>query len=310
MSKIIVVGSSNTDMVVRANKMPVPGETVLGGEFLISSGGKGANQAVAIARLGGGVTFITKIGKDIFGLELLKQFEKEGIHIDFVFRHKSKPTGVALITVGDNAENAIIVAPGANAFLKKKDINKAIDEIKKAAIVLIQLEIPINTVNHIVMLARKYDKKVILNPAPAQKLSDELYASLYVITPNETEAEILTGVKVIDDLSARKAALLLRERGVQNVVITMGASGAYIHSDEVSEIVPGCKVKAKDTTAAGDTFNGVLALGLSNGVGLRGAVEFANKAASLAVTKYGSQSSIPFLADLEMGLTNDVKEEL
>ncbi|QTE22835.1 ribokinase [Polaribacter cellanae] len=300
MSKIIVVGSSNTDMVIKTNHIPIPGETVLGGNFFMNSGGKGANQAVAIARLGGDVTFITKIGRDVFGKESLKKFKEEGINIDFTVTHKSKPSGIALVTLGDNAENSIVVAPGANNSLKKKNINKAIDEIKKAEIILIQLEIPLKIVKHVIELGRKYGKKVILNPAPGKKLEDVLYRNLFAVTPNETEAEIMTDVKVVDEQSAKKAALVLRSKGVKNVIITLGSKGAYLCSDEFSGIISGYQVIAKDTTAAGDTFNGAFAIGISKGLSIKETIKFANKAASLAVTKLGAQSSIPYLEDLEV----------
>jgi ribokinase len=299
MTKIIVIGSSNTDMVIKTDHIPVPGETVMGGEFFMNSGGKGANQAVAVARLGGDVTFITKVGRDVFGDELLRNFAKEKINTDYAVVHKSKPSGVALITLGDNAENSIVVAPGANNSLKKKDINKAIEEIKNAEIILIQLETPLKVVKHAVALGKEYSKKVILNPAPGMKLEDEIYRDLFAITPNETEAEIMTGVKVIDEDSAKKAALILRNKGVENVVITLGIKGAYLYSDEFSEIISGYQVKAKDTTAAGDTFNGAFAIGVSKGMPIKETIKFANKAASIAVQKLGAQSSIPYLNQIE-----------
>ncbi len=307
MSKIIVVGSSNTDMVIKTNRIPTSGETVLGGKFFMNPGGKGANQAVAVARLGGETVFITKIGRDIFGVELLKKFKEEGVDTEFVSLHKSKPSGVALITLGGNAENSIVVSPGANNKLKKKNINKALDEIKKSEIILIQLEIPLKIVEHVIAIGKEYGKKVILNPAPGQKLKDELYENLFAITPNETEVEILTGVKVIDLESAKKAAAILRKKGVANVVITMGDKGAYVSSKEFSDIIPGYKVKANDTTAAGDTFNGAFAVAINRGDSLNEAVKFANRAASLAVKKFGAQSSIPYLKDLDLLIRKEIK---
>ena len=300
MPKIIVVGSSNTDMVIKTDHIPVPGETVLGGKFFMNPGGKGANQAVAVARLGEEVVFITKIGRDVFGVELLKKIKKEGISTEFAAIHKSKPSGVALITLGENAENSIVVSPGANKKLKKKNINKALDEIKKADIILIQLEIPMKIVEHVIAISKTYGKKIILNPAPGQKLKDELFESLFAITPNEIEAEIITGIKVVDLDSAKKAAIILRDKGVTNVIITMGEKGAYVFSKEFSGIISGHKVEAKDTTAAGDTFNGAFAVAINRGDALDEAVKFANKAASLAVKKFGAQSSIPYLKDMDL----------
>ena len=300
MPKIIVVGSSNTDMVIKADHIPRPGETVLGGNFFMNPGGKGANQAVAISRLGGEAVFITKIGRDVFGVEILNKFREEGIDTEFVAIHKSKPSGVALITLSKKAENSIVVSPGANNKLKKKNINIALEEIKKAEIILIQLEIPLKIVEHVIAIGMEYGKKVILNPAPGQKLKDGLYKDLFAITPNETEAELLTGIKIVDIKSAKKAANILRNKGVYNVIITMGEKGAYLASNDFSDIISGYKVETKDTTAAGDTFNGAFVVAINQGDQIKEAVKFANKAASLAVKKFGAQSSIPYLKDLDL----------
>ena len=301
MLKIIVVGSSNTDMVIKAKYIPAPGETILGGDFFMNPGGKGANQAVAVARLGGNITFISKIGKDAFGQQTLKGLQKEGINTAFIAIDDSMPSGVALITINNNAENAIVVAPGANSTLNKTDINRAMHLIEAADIILLQLEIPIKIVEYVAKLGAQLGKKVILNPAPAQELSDEVYRKLYAITPNETEAEILTGVKVIDELTATKAAQILRAKGVQLVIITMGAKGAFVESDTYSKTVHVQEVIAMDTTAAGDTFNGALAVGLSNNLDIESAVIFANKAAAITVTRLGAQSAIPYLSELKLG---------
>lgn len=299
MKQIIVVGSSNTDMVIRARHIPEPGETILGGEFFMNPGGKGANQAVAAARLGGNVTFIAKVGKDIFGEKAIQGFIKEGIITEYIAVDDSKPSGIALITVDDKAENSIVVASGANNTIIKQDIDKAIEQIKKADIILLQLEIPVNIVEYVAEAGKKYGKKVILNPAPAQKLTDRLYYSLYMITPNETEAEILTGIKVTDIKSAEKASGILRAKGVEIVIITMGEKGAYIFTDKISKLIPGRKVKAIDTTAAGDTFNGALAVAIADNKEIEEAVKFANIAASISVTRLGAQSSAPYLKDME-----------
>ena len=299
MSNIIVVGSSNTDMVIKAKYIPAPGETILGGDFFMNPGGKGANQAVAVARLGGEVTFISKIGKDMFGQQTLEGLQQEGINTDFIAIDDSMPSGVALITISNNAENAIVVAPGANNTLLKADINRAMPLIEAADIILLQLEIPIKIVEYVAKLGAQLGKKVILNPAPAQELSDKIYRRLYAIIPNETEAEILTGVKVIDELTATKAAQILRDKGVQLVIITMGAKGAFVQSDTYSKLVHGQEVIAMDTTAAGDTFNGALAVGFSKSMDIESAVTFANKAAAITVTRLGAQSAIPYLSELK-----------
>jgi len=298
--KIVVIGSSNTDMVVQSEHLPSPGETVLGGRFIMNPGGKGANQAVAAARLGGAVTFIANVGDDVFGQEAVKGFQANGINTDFVRIDKESPSGVALIMVDEQGENCISVALGANATMQKTDIDRAKEVIKQASFVLIQLEIPIEVVEYASELAHQAGVRVVLNPAPAQLLSDDLLALLYIITPNETEAELLTGVKVENEATAGKAAHVLKARGVAIVVITMGAKGAYVQSDQEDQLVPCPKVQAVDTTAAGDTFNGALVTGLSEGMSLIKAIAFANKAAAYAVTKMGAQASVPSRNDIEI----------
>lgn len=292
--KILVVGSSNTDMVIKTHNFPAPGETILGGRFLMNAGGKGANQAVAAARLGGMVTFVGKIGDDIFGKQAVQQLEDEGINVDFVAVDAENPSGVALITVDKKGENSIVVAPGSNGTLSSADFDKAIAELDDSEFVLMQLEIPIPTVEHIARMAAKKQKKVVLNPAPAAALTDELLQNLYIITPNETEAELLTGIKVSDEQSALKAALVLNGKGVQIVIITMGSAGAFLLSNGKSEIISAPKVEVVDTTAAGDTFNGALVVALSEGKTIQDSIAFANKAASISVTRIGAQSSVPF----------------
>lgn len=296
--EIVVIGSSNTDMVVKSGHLPSPGETVLGGHFIMNPGGKGANQAVAAARLGGAVTFIANVGDDVFGQEAVKGFQSHGINSDFVGIDKGSPSGIALIMVDDQGENCISVALGANAAIQTADIDRARKVIGQASYVLIQLEIPIDVVEHAVELARQADIKVVLNPAPAQLLSDDILSSLHMITPNETEAELLTGIKVDDEISARSAANALQEKGIDIVVITMGSLGAYVLSKELDQLIPCPSVKAVDTTAAGDTFNGALVVGLAEGMGLMEAVEFANKAAAFSVTIMGAQASTPSRDDL------------
>lgn len=294
MSKIIVIGSSNTDMVIKSRKLPLPGETLLGGIFLMNPGGKGANQAVSAARLGGNVTFVTKIGNDMFGNEALNGFNTAKINTRYIVRDPDNPSGVALINVDEDGENSIVVAPGANGTLIPNDIRSDVFETGRQDIFLMQLEIPVDTVKYAAEKASAKGNRVILNPAPACWLSDNLFKCIYLITPNETEAGILTGIEVFDPTSARQAAEKLREKGVKNVVITMGGAGAYILSGTVSIMIPGIKVKAVDTTAAGDVFNGALAVAISEGQDIVTAVNFANKAASISVTRMGAQASAPF----------------
>jgi ribokinase len=294
MSGIKVIGSSNTDMVIKSKKLPAPGETLLGGTFMMNPGGKGANQAVAAARLGGNVTFVTKIGNDIFGSEAAELFSKEKINTKYIVKDAVNPSGVALINVDENGENSIVVAQGSNGTLSAGDINDEVFGTDDSDIFLMQLEIPVETVAFAAKKASANGNRVILNPAPACLLPDDLFRNLYLITPNETEAYILTGIEVNDTASAEAAARNLLEKGVRNVVITMGASGAYMLSDNISLMIPGFPVKAVDTTAAGDVFNGALAAALSEGSDISDAVAFANRAASISVTRMGAQASAPY----------------
>ena len=296
--KIVVIGSTNTDMVIKTSHLPLPGETILGGEFLMNPGGKGANQAVAASRLGGDVAFISKTGNDIFGEQSVENLSREGVNTENIVVDQENPSGVALITVDSRAENCIVVAPGSNMTLKPDDIDKAIKQIEMADIVLLQLEIPIETVEYAAQIAFRNEKRVILNPAPAQKLSDSILKTIYILTPNETEAEILTGVKVTNTDTAKKAAQILLKKNVEIVIITMGANGAFVHTNSLSELIPAPEVKAVDTTAAGDTFNGALAVAVSEGFNIREAVQFANKAASIAVTRLGAQTSTPYRSEV------------
>ena len=300
MSRILVIGSSNTDMVIKTEKLPAPGETILGGTFLMNPGGKGANQAVAAARLGGKVTFITKRGNDLFGNQAVGLLMREGIHTQYIVKDMELPSGVALITVDSTGENSIVVAPGSNGNLLQEDIPTAIFETTKYEILLLQLEIPINTVEYSAVAASEKGIKVILNPAPARRLSDNLLMHTWLITPNETEAEIITGVKITDIPSAEKAAEIIMKRGVKNVIITLGEAGAYIKSENFTGLIPGIKVIPVDTTAAGDVFNGALAVALSEGKVLNEAVVFANKAASISVTRMGAQASAPYRNEIQL----------
>jgi len=293
MKKIIVVGSANTDMVVKAAKLPLPGETLLGGTFFMNAGGKGANQAVAAARMGGDVTFIAKVGSDIFGKQTVDNLIKEKINTDFVFVDEEAPSGTALIMVNNKGENCIVVAPGANANLLPKDIER-VKNFSEAEIILMQLEIPMETIAFVAKNAKTNNQKVIINPAPAQQLNDTLLNGLFLITPNETEACLLTGVKVEDETTASQAADVFLNKGVRNVIITLGSRGAYFKNKLLNFSVSAPNVKALDTTAAGDTFNGALAVALTENIDWENAIKFAVEAASISVTRLGAQASIPF----------------
>jgi ribokinase len=301
---IVIVGSSNTDMVIQADHLPAAGETILGGTFFMTQGGKGANQAVAAARLGGQVTFIAKVGADVFGEQSVQLYKEEGIDTGYITADASKPSGVALINVDSNGENCIAVAPGANGALNIDDITNAKISLEKASIILLQLEIPLETVSYVASLAETNDIKLVLNPAPACPLPDELLRKISIITPNEKEAEMLTGIKILDIHSAKEAAKMLAAKGIETVIITMGSEGALIFDNNIFEAVPPVKVKAVDTTAAGDVFNGALAVAISEGKDIKHAVQFANAAAAISVTRLGAQASAPRRSEVEVWTGN------
>ena len=294
--KIIVVGSCNTDMVIRVDHLPEPGETIIGHDFITNQGGKGANQAVAVKRLGGETAFIARLGNDDFGAKSLRLLTEEGIDTSFVRLTDGVSTGVALIPVDDKGENSIIVSSGANALLSPLDIEEAEPLFEKASILLMQLETPVPTLISAARLAKQFGAKVVLNPAPYPKepLPIELLELVDIITPNETEAAGMSGVKVIDEDSALKVICEIQKQGVGNVIITAGASGAYTSTEGQLVRIPSEKVEVVDTTAAGDTFCGALCVALSKGTDMVQAIRFANKAASLSVTRLGAWMSIPY----------------
>ncbi|WP_324670486.1 ribokinase [Hymenobacter sp. GOD-10R] len=291
---LVIVGSVNTDLVVHTPHFPVPGETCLGGGFQVFPGGKGANQAVAAARLGARVALVGKVGRDEFGQQALANLQQEGLATTHVSQHAEAASGVALITINAEGQNTIVVAPGANHELLPADIDEAMALLEEATLLVVQLEIPLLTVVYLVEWARQRNKRVVLNPAPAQPLPEAMYRDLFLLTPNETEAELLTGIPVRDADSAQVAAQVLRERGVQNVVVTLGAQGAFVHTATYTGLVPAPRVQAVDTTAAGDVFTGALAVALTHGWDWEQAAEFACQAAAVAVTRLGAQVSAPY----------------
>ena len=298
-NNIVVIGSSNVDMIIRGDRIPKPGETIIGGKFYKAAGGKGANQAVAAARAGGRVTFLSRVGNDVFGQEAIQGYRNDKINVNYVKVDHTESTGIALILVDSKGENCISVASGANMKLDKSDIKDATIELDNADVVLMQLETPIETIEYIIKSLKNKQVKTILNPAPALKISDDLLAHLTIITPNETEVELLTGVIVNDEKDALKASKILLDKGVKNVIITMGKKGAFLHSELGSILIPSFEVNALDTTAAGDTFNGAFAVAVAEGKALEDAVKYANAAAAISVTKMGAQPSIPLKKEIE-----------
>lgn len=301
MKNIVVIGSSNTDMVVRTSHLPAAGETVLGGEFMMNAGGKGANQAVAAARYGERVVFVARVGDDMFGRQTLESMRRDGIDTSCVTIDRDNMSGVALISVNAEGENSIVVASGANMALGREDIDRAAEEIRRADVVLMQLEVPMDTVEYAAEVAAAAGVPVILNPAPAPAgpLSAELLARLDVITPNRSEATRISGVEVTDMASARRAAEAIHTMGTRRVIITLGGDGSLIYDGGEFEHIEPTRVDAVDTTAAGDTFNGVLAVGVAEGRSLSDAAHEASIAAAISVTRMGAQPAAPTRVEVE-----------
>ncbi|PKG39744.1 ribokinase [Psychromonas sp. Urea-02u-13] len=303
MSKLVVLGSVNADHVLQVPNFPRPGETLHGHNYAVIAGGKGANQAVAAARLGADVDFIACVGDDSFGLDIRKKFSDDGINVDAVMVEKNIPTGIAMIQVSASGENSICISAEANACLTVARLQAHLSKISDADMLLMQLETPLETVLAAAQVAHKSATKVVLNPAPAQPLSDELLALVDIITPNETEAQLLTGIIVCDDSSAQQAADILHKKGIKQVLITLGKEGVWLSENNHGQRISGFSVKALDTTAAGDTFNGAFLTGLLKGKPLQDAIMFAHAAAAITVTAMGAQTSIPYQHQVEQFLT-------
>ena len=299
-AKLVVLGSVNADHMIRVPRFARAGETLRGSGYRIAYGGKGANQAVAAARLkdpNTQVDFIACLGNDDIGRTMKAAFAKDGINTATITQVEQEMTGVAMIQVADNGENSIVINAGANACLDEHLVSCYAAHIQQADALLMQLETPLSAICKAAQIAKQNGTKVILNPAPAQALPEELIRQLYMITPNETEAEILTDIKVEDKISAAQAAKRFHQLGVQIVLITLGAKGVYFSENGQGQIIGGFRVKAKDTTAAGDTFNGALAVALLEGKTLTNAIRFAHAAAAISVTREGAQPSIPSRAE-------------
>ena len=296
--RIVVVGSANTDFVLRVPELPSKGETVLGDQFRVVRGGKGANQAVAAARLGADVTFVARLGTDSFGDEALAAYRQEGIRTDFIIQDPDIHSGIALIMVNPNGENVIAVGPGANSHLSVENVQAATEAIQKADCLLLQLEVPLGVVQAAVEIARHNNVKVILNPAPARKLPQEILEAVDYLTPNETEAEMLAGMNPSEmgpDSLPQLASIL----GVSNLVVTLGSKGACILENGQTTLVPPFPITPVDTTASGDAFNGALAVALAQGEEIAKAVRFANAAGAITATRFGAQPSLPTREELD-----------
>ena len=296
--KIVVIGSSNTDMTVRGRRLPVPGETVTGGTFYMGPGGKGANQAVAARRLGGDVTFICKVGRDLFGDNAIAGYEREGIDCSHVLR-SHQATGVALILVDDKGENCISVASGANADLTPADIDSVAPVIRSASFLILQLETPVEIVLRAAKLAHEAGVYVILNPAPAREVPSELFSYISLMTPNQTETAFMSGLPVETEADLARAVEALHSYGVRDFVVTLGAKGSLVFTGGKAVRVPACQVEAVDATAAGDTFCGALCVALSKGKDLVEAARFATKASALTVQRPGAQDAIPYRNEIQ-----------
>ncbi len=304
MNKLVVLGSVNADHVLQVPSFPRPGETLHGRGYCVIPGGKGANQAVAAARLGADVAFIACVGDDSFGVNIRQAFAEDGINVDAVMIEKDKPTGIAMIQVAKSGENSICISAEANACLTASRLQPHHHLIADADMLLMQLETPIEAIISAAEIARQAQTQVVLNPAPAQPLTDDLLKLIDIITPNETEAEQLTGIKVNDMESAQQAADLLHNKGIKLVMITLGSQGVWISENGQGQQIKGFRVKAVDTTAAGDTFNGALLTRLLEGAALADAIRFAHAAAAITVTGAGAQTSIPYRNAVDNFLIN------
>lgn len=296
--QIIVVGSINTDMVVGANKLPKPGETLIGHKFFMNSGGKGGNQAVAAARMGGEVSMVANLGADVFGDSAIAKLKDEGVNCEDITRDKDSPSGVAIINVDDKGENQIVVAPGANANLNTDIVSSALERISPSSIVLLQLEIPIESVTRAVELCQQKGCRIILDPAPAQTLPESVYKGTYLLTPNKNEAELLSGISISDRDSVTYAAEKLLRFGVTNVAITLGPQGVFLANGESKQFFEATSVSAVDTTAAGDCFSGAVAAGLSQGFSLVEGIRSGILASSICVTRHGAQEAMPYINEV------------
>lgn len=304
--ELTVLGSINVDHTISVPYFAKPGETLVGNNYHITYGGKGANQAIAATRLGAKVNFIGCIGNDEIGLTMKKSFEKEGININAIKQIENTNTGLAMIQVTPSGENSIVISHGANNYVNENTVKTHQQTIIQSDYLLMQLEIPLNTITYAAKIAKNNHTQVILNPAPAQPLPDELLQNIDIITPNETEAEIITGVQINDEQSAAQSAKIFHQKGIKTVLITLGEKGVYYSTHNQGKFIKGFRVQAKDTTAAGDTFNGAFVTALMENKSTDEAITFAQAAAAISVTKQGAQPSIPTKEDTDRFLSNQI----
>lgn len=302
MNKLVVLGSVNADHVLQVPSFPRPGETLHGHNYQVIPGGKGANQAVAAARLQADIGFIACVGDDAFGINIRESFKCDGMNTEGVKMQPNCPTGIAMIQVADSGENSICISAEANARLTAEMIEPDLERIRQASYLLMQLETPLDGIERAAQEAKSHKTNVILNPAPARELPDDLLNCIDVITPNETEAEVLTGITVTDNATAQQAANALHRKGIEIVLITLGAKGVWLSQNGRGELISGFAVEPVDTTAAGDTFNGALVTGLLEDMPLESAIKFAHAAAAISVTRFGAQTSIPNRQEVEVFL--------
>jgi ribokinase len=305
MSRVIVIGSSNRDLTVRLERLPRIGETVSGGEFYTSFGGKGANQAVAAHKAGAEVTFVAKVGRDENGDAMVRHLKESGLSVDRIIRDEQAASGVALIMVDKDGANMIAVAPGANRNLTEEEIVNNTDAIARAQVLLIQLEISFDAVQRSLAIAREQNVTTILNPAPVRQLPKALLSFIDILTPNEVEAGMLTGATVVNERDAAAAAQRLLDAGVRHVIVTLGEKGSLWVTHGKEQFFPPCRVTPVDSTAAGDAFNGALAYALAEGSSMQDAVRFANAAGAHTVTRKGAQSALPTREEIEQLLRNN-----
>jgi ribokinase len=299
MKRIVVIGSSNVDLIMKMDHLPQMGETVTDAEFMQVYGGKGANQAVAAARAGGQVTFVNCVGEDAYTPQMICNFEKDGIDTQFIFKEKGIPSGHALVMIGDHGNNYLSVAPGANYKLSPEKIDAASYAINEASIIIMQYEIPEETIKYVIELANKRKIPLLFNFAPARKFEFSYIPKVNILVLNEVEAEFLTQMPVKNQSDAENAALILINKGVEKVIITLGEKGAIAQTKEEKLNVPSFSVHALDTTAAGDTFCGSFAVAFVEGKSLKDSLTFASAASALSVTRIGAQQSIPYRSEID-----------